>query len=62
MTDLDTSFKTTMSVVDAANSMGHEIMKDGTQLFGRIPHRGPEAWLHIVYPPLNEADLTDLEG
>lgn len=42
-------------------SLGEEIAQNGTLLIGRAPHVARLAWLHEIYPTLNEIDLTNLE-
>jgi hypothetical protein len=51
-----------LQVVRAARHFGHEALPDGAQIFGRVPHVAPLAWLHRVYPPLQEHDIVSLEA
>ena len=44
-----------------AAAAGHEVLPDGTELVGRVPHVAPQAWLHILFPPLGERELGMLE-
>jgi hypothetical protein len=42
-------------------NLGEEVAQNGTLLIGRAPHVAPQAWLHSIYPVLNEQDIRDLE-
>lgn len=37
-------------------------MEDGTELFGRTPWRGTEAWHHLVFAPLSLDDIEHVEN
>lgn len=41
--------------------LGTEICENGTLLIGRAPHIAELAWLHSIYPTLNEEDINHLE-
>lgn len=43
-------------------SLGERVLNNGTQLIGSATHIAPEAWLHIVYPPLTLSDVLHLES
>jgi hypothetical protein len=62
MTELAGSFDTLMSVVTRAEAKGYERMEDGTQLFGRLPQLGSEAWLHVLYSPLDSVAIGELQS
>jgi SMI1/KNR4 family protein SUKH-1 len=51
-----------LRVVEPASAFGYERLPDGTQLFGRVPHVAPLAWLHKVYAPLTTAEINRLES
>jgi hypothetical protein len=36
-------------------------MEDGTELFGRTPWRGTEAWHHLVFSPLSSDAIKSME-
>jgi hypothetical protein len=40
--------------------LGEEISQNGTLLIGRAPHVAEFAWLHEIYPVLNDADIINL--
>ena len=42
-------------------NLGEEISQNGTLLIGRAPHVAELAWLHEIYPVLNDADIVNLE-
>jgi len=50
-----------LQIVIATRHLGHETLPDGAQTFSRVPHAAPLAWLHKVYPPLQEHDVASLE-
>lgn len=56
------AFDLALQIVDEARHFGYQILPDGARVFGRVPHVAPRAWLHKVYPPLQERELTLLEG
>lgn len=55
--EIEKAFK----VLAQASSFGIRQLNDGTRLFGRATHVAPEAWLHLIFPPLIEAEVEILE-
>lgn len=51
-----------LGIVSLAEPLGVHVTSMGARLVGHVPHVAPEAYLHIVFPPLSEADMTALEG
>ncbi len=45
-----------------AQGLGHHVLADGTQLIGRAKHIGSEAWLHLLFAPISDADVDSLES
>lgn len=43
------------------NYLGEERLIDGTVLIGKAPDIAPKAWLHKMFPPLNEDEINSLE-
>lgn len=41
--------------------LGNRTLPNGTKLIGHVPHVAPEAYLHILFAPLNERDVRQLE-
>ncbi len=41
--------------------LGEEITPNGALLIGRAPHVARQAWLHSIYPTLNEQEVGTLE-
>src|SRR4051794_12669647 len=37
--------------------IGHNVIDDGTELIGRIPHVAPFAWLHYLFAPVGNIDI-----
>ncbi len=48
------------SVLERARPFGVQMLPDGTELIGRAPHIAAEAWLHILFAPLHQAELEEL--
>jgi hypothetical protein len=48
--------------VGSAADLGHETLPSGAEVFGHVPHTGPDAWLHALYPGLDDEELDALEG
>ncbi|WBA43985.1 SMI1/KNR4 family protein [Hymenobacter canadensis] len=49
------------AVTNRAKSFGHRVLSNGTELVGHVPHVAPEAWLHQLFAPLKDAELTAWE-
>lgn len=41
--------------------LGLEVSELGATLIGKAPHIAPMAWLHTIYPTLNDSDILELE-
>lgn|GEM_PF-1759991 len=57
-----------MKIENLIHNLLNEVKKDGEQrlengvwLVRPAPEIAPKAWTHIVYPPLSESDINDLE-
>jgi len=48
--------------VQEAAAFGTATSENGAHLYGHVPHVAPQAWLHIIYPALNDEELADLES
>jgi hypothetical protein len=49
------------SHLDYAATFGYRRLPDGCQLYGHLPQVAPQAWLHIVFPPLPTDLFRQLE-
>jgi SMI1-KNR4 cell-wall len=49
------------SMVDEWKRCGERVYPDGTRWIGHTPDRGPEAYLHQLFAPLDEESIGDLE-
>jgi hypothetical protein len=47
-------------ILERAKGLGIKTLPEGTELLGHVPHVGPDAWLHVLYARLSEADLDEL--
>lgn len=54
-------FNEILSVIEAGRSLGCRALENGTQLIGHVPHVAPEAWLHLVFAPLTDTEIRELE-
>jgi len=41
--------------------MGEEHTDAGVTLLGKVRHIGPDAWFHILFPPLESSEINLLE-
>ena len=48
-------------IVRLADAFGSETSENGALMYGHVPHVAPLAWLHIVYPGLDDQALAALE-
>lgn len=61
MKRLDAAIEVVLRVAGTAEPLGGRVLSDGTRLIGAIPHVGPDAWLHALFPGLREPELRQLE-
>jgi hypothetical protein len=54
-------FEKIIPVVLRFERLGSRILPNGVELIGHVPHRGPHAFLHLTFPPLNDHDTRDIE-
>lgn len=57
----DAAIEVVLGVAGAAEPLGNRLLSDGTRLIGSIPHVGPDAWLHALFPGLREPEIRQLE-
>ncbi len=50
-----------VNLIDSYSCLGQRILDNGTRLIGHAPHIAPEAWLHIVFPPLGSREVSFIE-
>ena len=50
-----------LAIVDRARVLGVRRLDNGAELVGHVPHVAPEAWFHLLFPPLEEGEITELE-
>lgn len=48
-------------IANQARVLGERKLDNGTELIGHAPHVAPEAWLHLLFAPLGDAEIEDLE-
>lgn len=54
-------FNYILNIVKMAEAFGFRELTSGTKLYGHTPHIAPEAWLHTVFPPLEEGQIEWIE-
>jgi hypothetical protein len=54
-------FDEVMEVVLDAERLGSRRLSNGVHLVGHVPHVAPEAYYHVVYPPLADAHIATIE-
>lgn len=52
---------TLYDITNQARALGERKLDNGTELIGHAPHVAPEAWLHLLFAPLGDAEIEDLE-
>lgn len=40
---------------------GERVLENGTTLICKVPHIAPEAWFHIIYPPIQLHQINEIE-
>jgi hypothetical protein len=50
------------ALIESANSFGHRFADNGAELIGHVPHVAPEAWFHLLFPPLVDAQIDALQA
>jgi SMI1-KNR4 cell-wall len=48
-------------VVERSRPLGSSTTSTGTILVEHVPHVGPEAWFHVIFPGLAETEIAELE-
>lgn len=48
-------------IVADATPLGVRSLADGTQLIGRVPHVGSDAWLHALFAGLSDSEIQEVE-
>jgi hypothetical protein len=58
---LDRALREVRAAVEQARTFGYRQLSDGTELVGHTPHVGPDAWFHVVFPPIAPATIDQVE-
>ena len=51
-----------MKVVNRFRSLGTLELSTGVVLIGHVPHVAPEAYMHVLYPPLDASQIASIEN
>lgn len=54
-------FETVLKNLGLKNLKKNKVLADGTRLFGHVPEIAPQAWLHCIYPTLNNEEIMMIE-
>lgn len=54
-------FQKVFQILKQASSLGEERTPEGVTLIGKTPHIGPRAWLHYIFPPIDDGEINLLE-
>jgi hypothetical protein len=54
-------FQKVFEILKEASSLGEERTPEGVILIGKTPHIAPRAWLHYIFPPIDDAEINLLE-
>ena len=55
------SFLAIQRKLDEARLLGSRTLANGAQLIGHVPHVAPQAYLHTIYAPLDEPEISSIE-
>lgn len=55
------NFENLVSIIERWAGLGTRKLENGTYLVGHVPHVGPQAYLHIIFPPLDPEQITGIE-
>lgn len=48
------------TIVANAKPLGFRELSSGTKLIGHVPHVAPEAYLHLIFPPLPQKEIDNM--
>lgn len=52
-----------VDIISKRETLGYKkIETNGSKLFGHVPHIAPDAWFHILYAPLSDKKIKELEN
>ena len=54
-------FNKLLQIIEKAKSFGYQENKNGSKLYGHVPHIAPFAWFHTTYKPLSFWKIRKLE-
>ncbi len=54
-------FDRVVKLVNSYEHLGKRSLPNGTRLIGHVPHVAPQAWLHVLFPPLTGDQLSQVE-
>jgi len=58
---MNEKFKATLKLLDKWESHGRKKLSNGAIQICNVPSIAPEAWLHEIFPPLNDEQINELQ-
>jgi hypothetical protein len=55
------TFEEILKVVRQAEHLGSRKLTTGVELIGHVPCMAPQAYLHVLFPPLNDEKIEEIE-
>jgi hypothetical protein len=52
----------TIRIINGYAVLGERILKNGTRLIGHVPHRGTQAYLHLLFSPAPIENIKELKA
>ena len=49
-------------IMRRARHLGERVLDGGTRMIGHVPHVAPQAWLHILFSPLSDDEIGEVES
>lgn len=59
--DSEKLFNEVIRTMSRWSSTGEKLLSNGVRLICPTPHVAPEAWLHVLFPPLTPAEIETME-
>lgn len=59
--DAQNPFNDLLSILERWSSKGEKYLTNGTRLICPTPNVAPEAWLHVIFAPLNDEEIRKLD-
>ena len=54
-------FDDVLTMISRWSPKGEQLLSSGVRLVCPVPHVAPEAWLHVLFPPLTKPEIEEME-